>query len=215
MRDSVSPTAAAFCSGLVGGAALLAAFQHLARRRALESTRPLDVQDPEAIRHPAAALTELLVRYHENLQRRDPHRGEPGSSSYPIRSKVKPGELRAQLPTACPEDPQSYADIFRDVEQLIFPALTHWASPNFHAYFKICGSDPSVLADYLCSSLDVVGFSWVSAPAATELEQVVCDWMAKLLGLPECFLTSSPGGGVIQGSASESALCALIAARHA
>ncbi|KAF1791247.1 Pyridoxal-phosphate binding site [Phytophthora cactorum] len=215
MRDSVSTTAAAFCSGLAGGAALLAAFQHIARRRALESTRPLDVQDPEAIRHPAAALTELLVRYHENLQRRDPHRGEPGNTSYSVRSKVKPGELRDQLPTGCPEDPQSYAEIFRDVEQLIFPALTHWASPNFHAYFKICGSDPSVLADYLCSSLDVIGFSWVSAPAATELEQVVCDWMAKLLGLPECFLTSSPGGGVIQGSASESALCALIAARHA
>ncbi|KAG2768652.1 Tyrosine decarboxylase 1 [Phytophthora cactorum] len=214
MPDSIS-TAAAFCSGLAGGAALLAAFQHLARRRTLESTRPLDVQDPEAIRHPAAALTELLVRYHENLQRRDPHRGEPGNISYSVRSKVKPGELRDQLPTGCPEDPQSYAEIFRDVEQLIFPALTHWASPNFHAYFKICGSDPSVLADYLCSSLDVIGFSWVSAPAATELEQVVCDWMAKLLGLPECFLTSSPGGGVIQGSASESALCALIAARHA
>ncbi|EGZ20088.1 hypothetical protein PHYSODRAFT_496942 [Phytophthora sojae] len=172
MRDSSVSTAAAFCSGLAGGAALLAAFQHLARRRALDS-------------------------------------------SYPVRSKVKPGELRAQLPADCPEDPQSYADIFRDVEQLIFPALTHWASPNFHAYFKICGSDPSVLADYLCSSLDVVGFSWVAAPAATELEQVVCDWMTKLLGLPECFLTSSPGGGVIQGSASESALCALIAARNA
>ncbi|KAG2977248.1 hypothetical protein PC121_g23266, partial [Phytophthora cactorum] len=130
MRDSVSTTAAAFCSGLAGGAALLAAFQHLARRRALESTRPLDVQDPEAIRHPAAALTELLVRYHENLQRRDPHRGEPGNTSYSVRSKVKPGELRDQLPTGCPEDPQSYAEIFRDVEQLIFPALTHWASPN-------------------------------------------------------------------------------------
>ncbi|KAG6615728.1 Tyrosine decarboxylase 1 [Phytophthora cinnamomi] len=213
MHDSTS-TAAAFCSGLVGGAALLAAFQHLARRRALESTRPLDVQDPEAIRHPAAALTELLVRYHENLQRRDPQRGEAGSSSYPVRSQVKPGQLVAQLPSECPEDPQSYADIFRDVEQLIFPALTHWASPSFHAYFKICGSDPSVLADYLCSSLDVVGFSWVAAPAATELEQVVCDWMAKLLGLPESFLTSSPGGGVIQGSASEAALCALIAARN-
>lgn len=213
MRDSVSTTAA-FCSGLAGGAALLAAVQHLARRRALQSTRPLDVRDPEAIRHPAAALTEVLVRYHENLQRRDEHRGEPGNSSYPVRAQVTPGQLRDQLPTECPEDPQSYADIFQDVEQLIFPALTHWASPNFHAYFKICGSDPSVLADYLCSSLDVVGFSWVAAPAATELEQVVCDWMAKLLALPECFLTSSPGGGVIQGSASESALCALIAARN-
>ncbi|GMF48089.1 unnamed protein product [Phytophthora fragariaefolia] len=213
MSDSLS-TAAAFCSGLAGGAALLAAVQHLAHRRALESTRPLDVQDPEAIRHPAAALTELLVRYHENLQRHDPHRGEPGSSSYPVRSRAQPGELLNQLPSECPEDPQSYADIFRDVEQLIFPALTHWASPNFHAYFKICGSDPSVLADYLCSSLDIVGFSWVASPAATELEQVVCDWLAKLLGLPECFLTSSPGGGVIQGSASDSALCALVAARN-
>jgi aromatic-L-amino-acid decarboxylase len=213
MPDSVSTTAA-FCSGLAGGAALLAAFQHLARRRALESTRPLDVQDASAIRHPAAALTELLVRYHENLQRRDEHRGELGSSSYAVRSQVKPGALRAQLPVECPEDPQSYADIFRDVEQLIFPALSHWGSPNFHAYFKICGSDPSVLADYLCSSLDVIGFSWVAAPAATELEQVVCDWLAKLIGLPECFLTTSPGGGVIQGSASESALCALIAARN-
>ncbi|RLN56898.1 hypothetical protein BBJ29_007674 [Phytophthora kernoviae] len=184
MHDSVT-TAATFCSGLISGAALLAVVQHLARRRALESTSPLDARDPEAIRHPAAALTELL-----------------------------PGSLVAQLPTECPEDPQSYADIFRDVEQLIFPALSHWASPSFHAYFKICGSDPSVLADYLCSSLDVVGFSWISAPAATELEQVVCDWLAKLLALPECFLTSSPGGGVIQGSASESALCALIAARN-
>ncbi|KAF1784868.1 hypothetical protein GQ600_9847 [Phytophthora cactorum] len=82
-------------------------WRHLARRRTLESTRPLDVQDPEAIRHPAAALTELLVRYHENLQRRDPHRGEPGNTSYSVRSKAKPGELRDQLPTACPEDPQS------------------------------------------------------------------------------------------------------------
>ncbi|KAI9907296.1 hypothetical protein PsorP6_003306 [Peronosclerospora sorghi] len=212
MRDSLS-TAAVFCSGLAGGAALLSAIQHLTRRRELESTRPLDLQNPNSIRHPATALTELLVRYHKNLQRRDPHRGEPGSTSYSVQSKIKPGELIDQLPSACPEDPQSYAEIFRDVEQLIFPALTHWASPNFHAYFKIRGSDPSVLADFLCSSINVVGFSWVSAPAATELEQVMCDWMAKLLGLPECFLTSSAGGGVIQGSASESALCALIAAR--
>ncbi|KAF1784861.1 Pyridoxal-phosphate binding site [Phytophthora cactorum] len=153
MPDSIS-TAAAFCSGL----------RHLARRRTLESTRPLDVQDPEAIRHPAAALTELLVRYHENLQRRDPHRGEPGNTSYSVRSKVKPGELRDQLPTGCPEDPQSYAEIFRDVEQLIFPALTHWASPNFHAYFKICGSDPSVLAT-------ICAHHWMSSASRGSLPQ--------------------------------------------
>ncbi|RLN02374.1 hypothetical protein BBJ28_00014130, partial [Nothophytophthora sp. Chile5] len=133
-------TAAAFCAGLAGGAALLAAAQRLARRRALQSTEPLDVRDASAIRHPAAALTELLVRYHDNLQRKDPTRGEAGSSSYAVRANVQPGALREQLPSECPEHPQSYADIFRDCEQLVFPALTHWASPNFHAYFKICGS---------------------------------------------------------------------------
>ncbi|RLN43802.1 hypothetical protein BBJ28_00019927, partial [Nothophytophthora sp. Chile5] len=139
-EDAALGWPSAFCAGLAGGAALLATAQRLARRRALQSTEPLDVRDASAIRHPAAALTELLVRYHGNLQRQDPTRGEAGSSSYAVRANVRPGALREQLPGECPEHPQSYADIFRDCEQLVFPALTHWASPNFHAYFKICGS---------------------------------------------------------------------------
>ncbi|GLE05555.1 hypothetical protein PINS_up014587 [Pythium insidiosum] len=80
------------------------------------------------------------------------------------------------------------------------------------AYFKVCGGDPSALADLLCASLNVVGFTWVAAPAATELEIVMCDWVARLMGLPDCFLSTSPGGGVIQTTASDSLLCAMIAA---
>jgi aromatic-L-amino-acid decarboxylase len=212
---STAVTAAAFVAGLVGGAAAYAAIEKIQRRRALHSTAPLDPKDPTAIRAPAAALTELLVRYRTNVQRHDPHRGEPGNTSYPIRPTVKPGCVRDVLPTKCPEEAESYAAIFRDAEELILPALSHWSAPNFHAYFKTCGGDPSALADFLCAALNVVGFSWVAAPAATELEIVVCDWFARLLALPECFLSTSEGGGVIQGSASDSALCALIAARHA
>lgn len=212
----VSAVAAAFATGVASGAALYAAYERKQRRAALESTKALDARNPREITLPAAGLTDLIVKYHENLKRRDTHRGDATrSSSYAVRANSKPGAVKNRLPVACPEDPESYAAIFKDCEDIIFPALTHWASPDFYAYFKVYGSDPSVLADYLCSSLNVVGFSWVAAPAATELEQVMCDWLAQLLNLPACFMTTSVGGGVIQGSASESALCAMIAARHA
>lgn len=45
---------------------------------------------------------------------------------------------------------------------------------------------------------------------------IVVDWLAKFLGLPELFLNSSDGrgGGLLQGSASESMLVAILAARE-
>jgi aromatic-L-amino-acid decarboxylase len=40
------------------------------------------------------------------------------------------------------------------------------------------------------------------------------DWLVGMLGLPEAWLSSGPGGGVIQDTASSSTLCALLAARE-
>jgi aromatic-L-amino-acid/L-tryptophan decarboxylase len=42
----------------------------------------------------------------------------------------------------------------------------------------------------------------------------VMDWLVGMLGLPEKFLSSGAGGGVIQDTASSAALCALLAARE-
>lgn len=56
--------------------------------------------------------------------------------------------------------------------------------------------------------------SWATSPAATELETHVLDWMAALLGLPDRFLSTGTGGGVISHSASDAALVALLAALH-
>lgn len=62
----------------------------------------------------------------------------------------------------------------------------------------------------LCFSLQLC------SPACTELEVIVMDWLGKLLNLPEEFLNchDGPGGGVIQGSASDSILIAVLAARE-
>jgi aromatic-L-amino-acid/L-tryptophan decarboxylase len=97
---------------------------------------------------------------------------------------------------------------------LILPGVTHWQSPNFFAYFPCNASGPGILGDLLSSGLGVQGMLWSTSPACTELETHVMDWLVGMLGLPEKFLSSSTGGGVIQDTASSAALCALLAARE-
>ncbi|GLE07631.1 hypothetical protein PINS_up018234 [Pythium insidiosum] len=208
---AVLAASAGFAAGVASGIALYQRHERRQRQQALASTAPLDPRDPESLRESAAGLVDLIARYRRKLYSRE--LGDP-KTSYAVRTQIAPGSIVAQLPATCPESPESYASIFKDCEDIIFPGLTHWSSPNFMAYFKVCGGDPSALADLLCASLNVVGFTWVAAPAATELEIVMCDWVARLMGLPDCFLSTSPGGGVIQTTASDSLLCAMIAARN-
>jgi aromatic-L-amino-acid/L-tryptophan decarboxylase len=134
--------------------------------------------------------------------------------SFPVLSQVKPGEIRASLPAKPPAHGEPFDDVIKDVENLILPGVTHWQSPNFFAYFPSNASGPGILGDLLSSGLDVQGMLWSTSPACTELETHVLDWLVSMLGLPEKFLSSSTGGGVIQDTASSAALCALLAARE-
>ncbi|ELV10632.1 Histidine decarboxylase [Tupaia chinensis] len=129
---------------------------------------------------------------------------------------VQPGYLRAQLPDSAPEEPESWDNIFGDIERVIMPGVVHWQSPHMHAYYPALTSWPSLLGDMLADAINCLGFTWASSPACTELEMNVMDWLAKMLGLPEHFLhhhPSSQGGGVLQSTVSESTLIALLAAR--
>ena len=74
--------------------------------------------------------------------------------------------------------------------------------------------EPSILGDLLSSALGVQGMLWATSPACTELETHVLDWLVTMLGLPEKFLSTSSGGGVIQDTASSASLCAMLAARE-
>ena len=126
----------------------------------------------------------------------------------PVRSQVEPGSVRAQFPATPPRQPQTFDSIFNDLEQIILPGLSHWQHPNFFGYFPGNGELSSVLGDYLSTGLGVLGLSWISSPALTELEEVVTDWMRQMLGLSEAW------SGVIQDTASTSTLVALLCARE-
>ena len=134
--------------------------------------------------------------------------------SFPVLSQVKPGEIRSSLPPDPPRDGESFEAMLSDVEKLILPGVTHWQSPNFYAYFPCNASGPAILGDLLSSGLGAQGMLWATSPACTELETHVLDWLVRMLGLPEKFLSTSTGGGVIQDTASSASLCALLAARE-
>lgn len=138
----------------------------------------------------------------------------------PVQSRIKPGDLLARLPESPPEQPPEnpqleWDAIYRDLEELILPSLTHWQSPSFFAFFPCNQSAPTIVAELLSAMLNVNGMNWATSPGVTELEIRTLDWMAHAMGLPACFRSDAPeGGGVIQSTASDATLVALLAARH-
>ncbi len=131
---------------------------------------------------------------------------------YPVLSRVAPGDIRTQLPDSAPLQGESFDQILDDVNQVILPGITHWQSPNFFGYYPANTSPPSILGELLAAGLGVQGMLWTTSPACTELEQHVLDWLIEMLDLPEQFLSTGNGGGVIQDTASSATLCALLAA---
>jgi aromatic-L-amino-acid decarboxylase len=134
--------------------------------------------------------------------------------SYPVLSQVSPNEIRNRLPSGPPDEGERFDAMLRDVTEIVLPGITHWQSPNFFAYFPCNSSPPAILGEILSAGLGVQGMLWATSPACTEVETQMMDWLVQMLGLPEKFSSQTDGGGVIQHSASDATLCALLAARE-
>jgi len=151
---------------------------------------------PEEFRRIGHQIVDFVADYRARIAER------------PVMSQVEPGGVRARLPVSPPDAPEGWDEVFRDLDQIVMPGLSHWQHPSFFGYFPANSELSSVLGDYLSTGLGVLGLSWQSSPALTELEEVVTDWVRQMVGL-------SPGWtGVIQDTASTSSLIALLCARE-
>ena len=150
-----------------------------------------------SFREDGAAALEWAAQYLERV-------GE-----LPVLAQVEPGDIRRRLPPSPPERGEPFADLLRDLDDVILPGITHWQSPRFFAYFSNSAAEPGILAELLAATLNSVAFLWRTAPASTELEEHMADWAAQLLGLPDGW------HGHIEDTASTSTLAALAAAREA
>ena len=157
---------------------------------------------PDEFRSNGYQMIDLIADYLETVEDRR------------IVPDIEPGDVRAMLPEHPPAAAEPWADVMADIERVVLPGITHWQHPNWFAYWPANTTYSSILGELLSAGLGVQGMSWITSPACTEIETLMLDWMQELLGLPDRFhSTSEQGGGVIQGSASEAALVAILAAR--
>ena len=163
------------------------------------STDPLDL---EAFRRNAYALVDWIADYLSGLDSR------------PVREPAGPGDVRAKLPDLAPERPESFQAVLADLDRVVAPGLTHWQHPGWFAYFPAQSSPPSVLGELAAAGIGIQGMLWSTSPAATEIESHVLDWLVDLLGVPQQWKTTGPGGGVLQSGASGSTHTALVVARE-
>src|SRR5262249_20801022 len=124
------------------------------------------------------------------------------------RTPVAPGGIKPRFPVGPPRRGTGLSGIVDALERDVLPGITHWNHPSFFAYFPSNTTYASILADIVASGLGVQGMSWQTSPAATEVEEVVMDWLRRMVGL------SGAWTGVIHDTASTATLCALLCARE-
>lgn len=152
--------------------------------------------DAETFRRYGYQLVDWVADYRERL------------ASLPVMSPAQPGEVRAAFPDHPPLHGGRLDQALAALDRDLLPGITHWNHPAFFAYFPSNTSYASILADLVASGLGAQGMSWQTSPAATELEEVVMDWLRQMLGLSPAWT------GVIHDTASTATLTALLCARE-
>ncbi|HEX3233003.1 MAG TPA: pyridoxal-dependent decarboxylase [Gemmatimonadales bacterium] len=151
---------------------------------------------PDEFRRQAHVLVDWMADYLRDV------------GTLPVTPAVLPGDIKSQLPTSPPESGEPFEALIEDFRRVVVPGMTHWNHPGWFAYFPGNNSPPSILGEMLTAAMGAQCMSWATSPAATELEQVVMDWLRQMLALPADFT------GVIQDTASTATLVALLTARE-
>lgn len=151
---------------------------------------------PEEFRKRGHEIIDWLADYHAKI------------ADYPVQPATQPGDVKAMLPASPPVEAEGFGEIIADLDSVVLPNISHWQHPRFFGYFPSNSLGSGILGDLVSSGLGVLGLSWQSSPAVTEIEEVTVDWFRQMVGL------SSAWFGVINDTASTSTLVALLCARE-
>jgi aromatic-L-amino-acid/L-tryptophan decarboxylase len=137
------------------------------------------------------------------------HDYHAGLRARPVRAPLVPGAIARQLQPEAPELAEPMEAIFADFERIVPDGMTHWQHPRFFAYFPANAAPASMLAEQLANAIAAQGMLWQTSPAATEMEQVMVQWLRDALGLPVGFV------GTIHDTATTATLSAVLTMREA
>src|SRR5712691_8072973 len=162
----------------------------------MKDRQPLGDVPAEEFRKQLHELADWIADYREHIGERR------------ISPNDEPGAILAQLNATAPETAAPLDEIFADMERVIVPGVAHWAHPQFMSYFGCTTTSPGILAEMITGALNVNAMTWRTAPAATELETLVLDWLRQWLDLPDDFMV------IVYDTASISTMHALATARE-
>jgi glutamate/tyrosine decarboxylase-like PLP-dependent enzyme len=148
--------------------------------------------DPELYRRTA----DIAAEYLRSLPER------------PVRADASLEELRGALRVPLADAPLPARQVIEELAAAADPGLVGTQSPRYFG-FVIGGSlDAAIAADWLTSVWDQNGGGYPAGPSASVAEEVACEWLLELLGLPE-----DAGVGLTTGCQMAHFTC-LAAARH-
>src|SRR6266566_4859821 len=165
-------------------------------RNAREPFGSLRAMGPEEFRAAGHELIDWIADYRARIP------------ELPVQAQVGPGEVAGQLPKNAPEEAEPFARLLADLDAIVVPGVTQVQHPRYFGWFPSNATLSSALGDLATAGLGALGITWQSAPALTEVEEVVVEWLRELTALPPSWR------GVIQDTASTACLVALLAARE-
>jgi len=107
--------------------------------------QPLNPDDVRSYLHKAV---DFISDYYKSVE------------SLPVLPDVKPGYLRDQLRSAPPTSSAPFDVTMKELTASVVPGMTHWASPNFFAFFPSTNSAAAIAGDLIASAMNTVGFTW-------------------------------------------------------
>ena len=146
-------------------------------------------------REDGAAALEWAARYLEQV-------GE-----FPVLAQVEPGDIRSRLPASPPEQGEPFADVLRDLDEILLPGTTHWqpAQPISLAFWRDAAAQGFIRAAIRCARVagDAMRYCPLGSSALAGSSGMIASRLASVLPLRVVTMTSpvrnfgKPGSGSI------------------
>ena len=148
--------------------------------------------DPELLRRTAEIASDYLTSLSER----------------PVRADASLDELRIALRVALEDRPQPALRVIEELVAAADPGLVGTQSPRYFGFVIGGALDAAMAADWLTSVWDQNAAGYLGGPSAAVAEEVACEWLLDILGLP-----ADAGVGLTTGCQMAHFTC-LAAARH-
>ena len=105
-------------------------------------------------------------------------------STRPVRGQATRDDLLDTMGGPLPERGSEANEVVANLARDADPGIVASAGPRYFGFVVGGGIPAALAADWLTSTWDQNGFSFVMSPAASVAEEIAGDWILELLGLP-------------------------------